>query len=73
MTGDIIRSLNGHTGPVNELAFEPSGWRLASGSQSNELRVWDIATGASLWKHSVGVLALAWCMDGRLASGGVSV
>lgn len=36
--------LRGHTDPVTALRFTPDGAKLVSGSQSGEMRIWDIAT-----------------------------
>ena len=42
------RTFTGHQGTVNSIAFAPDGKTALSGSDDNTLRLWDIATGASL-------------------------
>lgn len=52
-TGDLIRSFVGHQGPIIweghrheiKLAVSPDGELLASSSQSNIIRLWDVKTG----------------------------
>ena len=37
--------LTGHDGPVRSVAFSPNGQLVASGSDDNAIRLWDVATG----------------------------
>ena len=39
-TGQLIATLEGHTGSVNNLAFSPDGTTLASGSSDETIRLW---------------------------------
>jgi WD40 repeat protein len=57
-------SLTGHRGHIDALAIS-SGGRLVSGSADKDLRLWDVASGASkvLMGHTVGVDALALTPD----------
>jgi WD40 repeat protein len=76
-----VAVLQGHTGFVNEVAFDPSGRRLASRSSDSDfgvtaddsVRVWDVGPGASLpvlRGHLLPIYAVAYSPDGRwLASG----
>ena len=37
--------LTGHAGSVDSVAFSPDGKTLASGSDDDTIRLWDVATG----------------------------
>ena len=75
MIGKELFSLRGHDGPVTRVAFSPDGRRLASGSDDNTMKIWDIATGKlqelfSLKGHDSFVQGVTFSPDGRrLASG----
>ncbi|RDW71670.1 hypothetical protein BP5796_07704 [Coleophoma crateriformis] len=45
-TGACQQTLEGHSGPVNSVAFSPDGQRLASASDDGIIQLWDAATGA---------------------------
>jgi WD40 repeat protein len=45
MTGEIERTLQGHTGPVNAMAVTPNGRHVVSSSYDSTLRVWDLKDG----------------------------
>ena len=44
-TGELIRTLKGHTDVIWSVAFSPDGKYLASGSADRTLRLWNIRTG----------------------------
>ena len=65
-------TLNGHTGPVNCVAFSADGKRLASASKDQTVKVWDATNGQetlTLKGHTGPVTSVAFSPDGkRLAS-----
>ncbi len=44
----LIHTLEGHTGFVSRVAFDAEGKRLASSSQDETVRIWDLSTGRLL-------------------------
>jgi WD40 repeat protein len=72
-TGETLRTLEGHTSPVNAVAVLADGRRALSGSYENTLRLWDLATGETLRTlngHTNGVNAVAVLADGSRALSG---
>ena len=69
----LVRSLKGHGGVVQAVAFSPNGTMLASGGMDNAVWLWDIHSGqdiAPLKEHEDGVWTVAFSPDGAtLASG----
>ena len=56
-----IRTLTGHTAPINTLAFSPNGMHLASGADDGTLKIWDTTTWGMYKNISVEKnLSLAW-------------
>jgi WD40 repeat protein len=47
-TGEVIRALEGHQGPVFGVALSPDGKTLASAGADNTLRLWSVPTGTAL-------------------------
>ena len=46
------KNLEGHSGGVKSIAFDPKGQYLASTGCDRTLRIWDVATGAQISKHA---------------------
>src|SRR4051812_30915869 len=69
-------TLDGHTNVVYSVAFSPDGKTLASGSQDQTIKLWDVATGkekATLKGHTSWVGSVAFGPGGKLlASAGAT-
>jgi len=66
-SGESLRTLKGHRGPVSSSAWSGDGRRIISGSWDNTLQVWDARSGESLRTlegHRGAVSSCAWSGDG---------
>jgi WD40 repeat protein len=66
-SGELIRTLNGHSSDVFSLAFSPDGNFLASGSLNKTVKTWKVSTGKNLSSftgHSKAVTSLAYSPNG---------
>jgi RNA polymerase sigma factor (sigma-70 family) len=73
-TGELQKTLDGHTSVAVAVAFSPDGKTLASGSPDGTARAWDTKTGKevrTLKGNQGAVAAVAFSPDGKfLATGG---
>ena len=68
--GRVLRSLEGHTGPVEGVAITADGKRAVSASRDKTLKVWDLKTGRvlrTLEGHTRDVWSVAITPDGKRA------
>ena len=68
-----FRTLRGHKGTVNAVAFSPDGQRIVTGSGDGTARIWDKASGtvlSTLEGHKAGLTSVAFSPDGdRIITG----
>jgi WD40 repeat protein len=68
-TGLRLRTLDGHTDEINDVAISEDGRRAVSASRDKTLRVWDLTTGSNLCTltHTNAITHVAMSADGRRA------
>jgi eukaryotic-like serine/threonine-protein kinase len=79
-TGWERASLRGHRDGVLSMAFSADGKTLVAGSgdprslnnqdRPGEIRVWDVVTGVTRWRHTSHVTSVALSGDGKLVASG---
>lgn len=70
--GTLLRSLEGHAGPILSLAMSPTGDRMVSGSSDRTIRLWQIdgTFFRTLKGHQGRVLTVAFSPNGRVIASG---
>ncbi|TRU34720.1 MAG: protein kinase [Microcystis aeruginosa Ma_MB_F_20061100_S20] len=72
----LDKTLTGHSHWVNSVVYSPDGRYLASGSEDETIKIWEVATGGelrTLTGHSDFFRSVVYSLDGRyLASGMVN-
>jgi WD40 repeat protein len=74
-TGELMRTLSGHSLRINFLTFAPDSHVLASGSNDETIKIWNLETGElrnTLIGHSANVRTVAITPNGKtlVSSGG---
>jgi WD40 repeat protein len=62
-TGQLIRTLDGHTDWVNSVAFSPDNLRIVSGGRDGYIKIWDALSGQllnTLDDHTIGINSVAF-------------
>ena len=70
-TGQVVRTLEGHTGSLLSLAWSPTGERLATAGVDGTIRIWSTSERVEervLSGHTGPVMGIAWSPNGQLLS-----
>ena len=74
-SGELLRTLEGHTSYVNSVAFSPDGQYIVFGSDDKTLRLWSTGSGEllrTLEGHTSSVYSVAFSPDGQSIASGSS-
>ncbi|MBV6457599.1 MAG: hypothetical protein HONBIEJF_00713 [Fimbriimonadaceae bacterium] len=66
LSGEIVRTLSGHSGAVRAVQFSPTGEILASGSADGTIRLWNVQSGALMKTLGSGAESLSFSRDGSM-------
>ena len=69
----LANTLTGHSKRVRSIAMTPDGQLIASGSEDNTIKLWNLRTGQllrTLTGHSEGIRSVAISPDGKLLASG---
>ncbi|MGH1395625.1 MAG: protein kinase domain-containing protein, partial [Trichormus sp.] len=72
-TGELLRTLSGHSDSVRSLAISSDGQFLASGSWDKTIKLWDVSTGKeirTLTGHSDAVISIVISSHGQFLATG---
>ena len=72
-TGQVVRTLQGHTGNITTMTISPNGQLLASGADDRTIKLWEVTTGKLVQTISDSSInhELAFAADGRLLASGI--